>query len=196
MDENFLDFLKKEDERTAAEEGPDLESEVGEEETPAEKPTAPPAEPSHVSLAGEGQTRTRHSLKTCPCEKCQARRRELAIQFGLISPEDELEAEDEAPDQEFVGKLLTLYHTYRFTTLSVQDRELAEAWKVSSETQETLGKLGHKVLVKWLRRVGWPYKTETILVLYLGADIGIRSLEEAKIKALNEKIRKLEAANG
>jgi len=47
------------------------------------------------------------------------------------------------------------------------------------------------VLTKWLKKANFPYKTEIILCLYWSSDIGIRMLNESKLKALIDAEAKL-----
>jgi hypothetical protein len=148
------------------------------------------AEPSIVDGIGNGD-RQRHSIRTCACERCAAKRVALARRWDLIP--DPADSEEELPeiDPALMGKLLTVPHTYKATINAVKYPEIAAIWKVSEETEDSLGRFGNAVLTKWLKKANFPYKTELILGLYWSGDIGIRLLNESKLKALIDAERSL-----
>jgi len=148
------------------------------------------AEPPAMDGANDGE-KQRHSIRTCACERCGEKRIALARKWGLVS--DSSDSEEELPeiDPALMGKLLTVPHTYKATVNAVKYPEIAAIWKVSEETEESLGRFGNAVLTKWLKKANFPYKTELILSLYWSGDIGIRMLNEAKLKALIDAERAL-----
>jgi hypothetical protein len=144
--------------------------------------------------SGGGGERVRHSIKSCNCELCQQKRLAIARKFGIVSSEADGEEELPEIDKEMMGKLLTVLHTYKATVNAVKYPEIAEIWKVSEATENSLGAFGNAVVSKWLKKANFPYKTELVLSLYISSDIGIRLLNESRIKALIDADNKLKGA--
>lgn len=163
-------------------------------ETDGEERDVPPAASvDHEQARNRGTQRrekkreptgsARHSLAKCACADCQARRVTLAREWGISTLETADSAEYEI-DAKIAGKILTVFHTYKFTSLSQIDRELADVWRVSEETEATLGEFGARVAKKWLARADFRYRDEALLGLLLISDLGIRIVYEQKIRRL------------
>ena len=144
-----------------------------------------------IVASDEPTTGKHHSLRTCACEGCQQKRVALANKWGIISSEENSIEELPEIDNELMGKLLTVPHVYKQTVNAIKYPEIAELWKVSEATEQSLGKFGNAVLTKYLKKANFPYKTELVLGLFWSSDIGIRMLNESKIRALLDADKKL-----
>lgn len=184
-EQSFVDFLNEESSK--------ISSQVSEQEVPI--PALDKSQDLAIDMGSERKgEKIRHSLKSCPCEKCQARRVELARKFNITTSEEagEETGEEDFVDKEAIGKILTSIHTYQSVKLLSSDNpSLAEAWKVSNDALQTYSNMGHKILMKYLRRVDFKYKSELILGLYMGSDLAIRAQHQKQLEIVAKAERAL-----
>jgi hypothetical protein len=186
MNEDTRAFLEKEL-RAGRENTPEAVTDTGKNGLAIEldKPNLSPPVKVPEQKEEETQPRTRHSLKTCACEKCQEKRLALARTWG-ITPSESISQEDFTwLDEEVCGELLTAFDNHKHEMWIIKEQpQLAKLWEVQEKRKENLGKAGHIVLNKYVGDLHFKHKELTLLLAWVGFGTVIRLNSERQMKVI------------